>query len=108
MARSLFRKGRLCLDSLGKFRPTANDHQMLPRIVMNRRPAWRTEITAALACLALSAVPQISGDPGTAVASSQSLTATVLLADREFPCLPCRRWVICAAIGPAQDPMGQK
>src|SRR5271163_3835163 len=89
MARSLPRKVRLCLTSVDKFRSTANDHQMLPRIVMNRRPAWHsTGITAALACLALSAIPQISGDPGTAVASSRNLTATVLLADHQFPLSP--------------------
>jgi hypothetical protein len=88
-ARSLSRKVRLCLTALDKFRSTANDHQMLLRIVMNRRPAWHgTEIIAALACLALSAVPQISGDLGAAVASSRNLTATVRLADREFPLSP--------------------
>jgi hypothetical protein len=89
MARSLSRKVRLCLTSLDEFRSTANDHQMLRRIVMNRRPAWRsTAIIAALPCLALLAVSQISGDPGTAVASSRNLTATVLLADRQFPLSP--------------------
>jgi hypothetical protein len=62
---------------------------LLRRIVMNRRPAWHsTAIIAALACLALSAVPQISGGPGTAVAGSRNRTAAVLLADREFPLSP--------------------
>jgi hypothetical protein len=89
MARSLSRKARLSLTSLDEFRSTANDHQRLPRIVMNRRPAWQsTGIIGALACLALSAVPQISADLGTAVASPRNLTATVQLADREFPLSP--------------------
>lgn len=43
---------------------------------------------AALACLALSAVPQISADLGTAVASPQHRTATVRLADRVLPLSP--------------------
>jgi hypothetical protein len=33
-------------------------------------------------------VPQTSGDPGTAVASSGNLAVTVMLADREFPLSP--------------------
>jgi hypothetical protein len=89
MARSLSRKVRLCLTSVDDCRSTANGHQRLPRIVMNRRPAsHRTEIIAALACLALSAVPQISSDPGIAVASSRNPTGTVRLADRGFPLSP--------------------
>ncbi len=89
MARSLSRKIRLCLTPRDEFRSTANDHQMLLRIAMHRRTArHRAEIIAALACLALSAVPQISGDRGTAVSGSPNLTASVLLADREFPLSP--------------------
>lgn len=88
-ARSPSRKVRLCLTSLDKFRSAANDQQMLLRIMMNRGPARHgTEIIAGLACLALSAVSQISGGPGSAVASSQNLTAKVQLADREFPLSP--------------------
>lgn len=84
MARSLSRKARPCLTSSDEFRSTANDHQMLLR-----RPAWHSAaVITALACLALSAVPQISGDSGNAVASSRNLTANVRLADREFPLSP--------------------
>ena len=62
---------------------------MFLRIVLNRRTARHgTAIIAALACLPLSAVPQINGDPGTAVARSRNLTATVQLADRQFPLSP--------------------
>ena len=89
MAWSQSRKTRLSVTSLDEFRSAANDHQMLHRIAVNRRPAWHgTAIIAAVACLALSAVPQISGDSGTAVASSRNLTGHVALADREFPLSP--------------------
>jgi hypothetical protein len=86
MARSLARKDRLRLSSCDEFRSTANGHQMLGSIAMNRRAARHSAgIIAGLACLALSAAPQISADPGTGVAGSRNLTATVQLADREFP-----------------------
>jgi hypothetical protein len=85
MARSLAGKVRRCPTALDEFRSTASNHQ----ISINRRRAWHcTEVVASLACLALSAVPQISGDLGSAVASSPNLTAPVRLADREFPLSP--------------------
>lgn len=89
MARSLSRKVRPSLTSPDSFHPASNDHQMLLKVEMNRRPAWHSAgIIAALAGLALSAVPQISGDAGTPVAGSRNLTANVRLADRAFPLAP--------------------
>ncbi len=59
------------------------------RLYLNAFDAWRgTPLLAALACLALSALLQISGDPGTTVAGSRNLTAPVQLADRAFPLSP--------------------
>ena len=82
-------KSSLRLTSLDKLRSTAKDRQMLPRIVTNRRPVWHsTEIIAALKCFGSPAVPQISGDRGTPVAGSRNLTATVQLADHQFPLSP--------------------
>src|ERR1700742_2133624 len=89
MARSLSRKVPLSTTSREISRTTATKNSMLRRMAINRRTAWRsTGITAALACLALSAVPQIHGAPGSAVAGSRSLSGSVLLADHQIPLSP--------------------